>query len=278
LPDPAARIRLHDLIHEETESVVAAISATAFPTSLSAELGVEVNERLDKYEAICGTLVAMGAAGVFHGSAQQSNNWIKCVERIANAPQNESGNMSLLFLRRYPALLVQYACGLAATAGKKYETLNALFTGATAPDKGGSRKLLAVSLHAKCIETDQMEGKLISGKERRHTPVSDHLFERLREPFREFIPDDQVFEQIFDEFEYLLSLVYADLTRLDFTGNVGSWVPLGRFASRGKDMEQDLIEQGNNWGPLKAGMFGGSLDRLLVAIKSLNSFVSKVRF
>ena len=54
------------------------------------------------------------------------------------------------------------------------------------------------------------EQRFISGREREHTPLSNHLFEALREPLRDYLPDDAEYDAAFDWFEYLICLAHID--------------------------------------------------------------------
>jgi hypothetical protein len=42
------------------------------------------------------------------------------------------------------------------------------------------------------------------------TPLSNHLFEVLREPLRQYVPDDNEYDAAFDWFEYLICLAHID--------------------------------------------------------------------
>ena len=67
--------------------------------------------------------------------------------------------------------------------------------------------------------------------------MSDHLFQVLRDPLREYISSDNEYDQIFDWFEYLVCLCHCDAQvswtqlaqlkaeKLDFT----LWASVGRF-------------------------------------------------
>lgn len=75
------------------------------------------------------------------------------------------------------------------------------------------------------------------------------------------------YEATFDRFEVFFALVYADL---DENRDGSIWGPPGRFAwkhSRGLDTSpftkivEEAAAQGKDWPPLRAGLFGGTLDR-----------------
>jgi hypothetical protein len=80
----------------------------------------------------------------------------------------------------------------------------------------------------------------LPGYENQITPLSEHLFSVLRDPLREYLPDDVLYDETFDWFEYLLALIHCDLTispeKLAVwkgTENWRIWSPPGRFVWNG---------------------------------------------
>jgi hypothetical protein len=127
---------------------------------------------------------------------------------------------------------------------------------------------------------------MLPGLDRHHTPLSDHLFDKLREPLREYLPRDDDYQDAFDRFEYLLGLVYADLNRLVIDN--GWWGPVGCFAWRGRHLNQDgrtsqkiaaeIEAEGAGWPLLQAGFFDGSLEQLKTAKAKFDGFLAQVHF
>lgn len=82
------------------------------------------------------------------------------------------------------------------------------------------------------------QAQLLPGMERHHTPVSDYLFAKLREPLREYLPRDEDYEVAFDRFEYFVGLVHASLnSRVD---KDSWWGPHGRFLWKGGNMRSNI--------------------------------------
>jgi hypothetical protein len=67
LVDPSAKIRLRDLVHDETEKLFAEISAPAFGAQTQLQPAEELTERVEKYGALCETLVSIFVAGCYWG-------------------------------------------------------------------------------------------------------------------------------------------------------------------------------------------------------------------
>src|SRR5258705_449898 len=102
-----------------------------------------------------------------------------------------------------------------------------------------------------------------------------------RDRFREFVPSDHVYDEIFDRFEYLFALIWIDESiigaRLDR-------VPLGRFAWKevsvlqggasieGK-MSAEVSQQGKDWPAFRAGLVGCSTLRLLSGRNRVATFI-----
>jgi hypothetical protein len=147
-----------------------------------------------------------------------------------------------LKLRRYPALVLMYGMGLGALANSNYRFLKALLDHNIRIDSHKPDQHTAAALYNQGVLEPNAQ-KLLPGREREHTPLSNHLFEILREPLREFLPDDNAFEAAFDWFEYLLCLAHCDqkLTRRELEEEKSKnpdfyiWAPIGRFGWKGRE-------------------------------------------
>ncbi len=128
--------------------------------------------------------------------------------------------------------------------------------------------------------------------------MSNHLFKMLREPLREYIPDDSRYENTFDWFEYLFSLVHVDVgttlaslrESLEKNSDFYWMAPMGRFGWRNRYGNNDIIaetelKEGNEWpdkvaAVIAAGFFesgGNKVDKYQAVKKALDQFVAKVR-
>ena len=69
------------------------------------------------------------------------------------------------------------------------------------------------------------------------------MFEILREPLREYLPDDNAYDKTFDWFEYLLCLAHCDqqVTRPELAQRKNEnpdfpiWAPMERFCWKGEE-------------------------------------------
>jgi SIR2-like domain len=284
LVEPTAKIRLRDLVHEETEKLIGELNETAFPAQASLPHGEELKQRINKYDALSETLLSMIVTGCYWGDRQHMKLWVDCLERTANLTGDRNGLIYLLNLRRYPALLFLYGAGLAAVAAGNYQTIASIFTQPKVKNDNGKEAAICMEVYPHAVMKNDI-AHMLPGLERHHTPVSDCLFDKLRGTLREYIPRDEDYQAKFDHFEYFLGLVHADLTR-DERGD-GWWGPIGCFKWRngyypesgtsykiGKEMEAE----GANWAPLKAGLFGGSVEQAKAAKAKFDAFLSKIHF
>jgi hypothetical protein len=275
LSDPKYRIELHDLIKEERERVYGVLSSDRFPMQRVPPSTEEIAKRIADYESVTEIIRDTITAGCYYGEPHHLPLWVGCIERIANLPETQRYEV-WMNIRRYPALLLLYGGGIAAIAGGNYETLSSLLT----KPKFRIRNREAVILeriNAVRILDDQL-AKTVPGMERRKTPISQHLEALLREPFRDLLPDERVYMETFDLFEYLLAMTY-----MDQTDNLG-WAPVGCFAWRyefdesapANTVAREIDKIGEEWPLLKAGMFGNSLARARAVKSALDQFISAV--
>jgi len=279
LVDEQHRIRLHDLVMEETERVRRAVfSPEAFPLSGVNFSVEELVNRVQRYEGITEILLAMVATGCYWGEKHQQSLWVKSLERVANPPEIRSGMVVWLQLRLYPALLLLYAGGIAAIAGERYGNLAALFTQTKAWNSSLSRELpIGSFLHPwAAIEEDAVQQKL-PGSHGQSRPFSNYLFRTLREPLRDLLPSDSDYERFFDQYEYFLALTYVDLKKEIFGAFLGA--PIGRFAWRRNILDmvgQEFSQAGQDWLPLRSGLFGGSVVRFRTAKEFVDRKISEL--
>lgn len=271
LAEPRHRIRLHDLIHEETEEVWEELASKLFSTQVP-PIGKEIfQQRMHQYEAVVERLLAMLAALSYYDTGENSYLLTRCIERLISVPRR-NGLIELLDLQYYPALLLTYASGISALAAKRFRNLAAALREPKYYDQTRNEKMLAISkLHVWSVFKRTCKLVPRPNAEREYTPVNNYLFDLLRPLLRDYLPDDTRYEETFDTFEYLLALTYMDLVS-------ETRAPIGRFGWRYRASFEGLTEE--TWGRsplaefarveiekgvdselLRAGFFGGSVDR-----------------
>jgi SIR2-like protein len=253
------RVELRDLVATETErSYNALASLSLWDPSLTAE---KLLERMKYYENTCEILIALLAHGAFWGRAEHQRLWKDSISRIAGAGgvRHAGGAQThLLTLQIYPACLLFYSSCLGAIAADNYEAVTRICRDTVVKQDGNRRPLILSVLPWSVLDIEV--SRKLPGYERRWTPVNDRLFEVLREPLREYLPDDAEYEDAFDECEYLTALVHLDF-RIQLEKQV--WAPVGRFGWRrelqNKPIYERLAEEakknGENWDIIQSGLF-----------------------
>lgn len=251
-------ILLSDLVREETERVYKYISGDRFPVAGQSLTHADIQAKVQQLEIAGSILLKMLAVGCRWGGDQHEHIWSDCIERLANFPVL-GGLTVLLELRRYVGILALYAGGLAALSADNFGTLRALFVDARIRDeRGGDSPVVLKQYAGSVLETDVAQ-KALYGGERRYTPMSDHIHALLREPLREIASDDRRYDELFDKFEYLLSLKF--LEENGRTESRRDWAPLGRFAWHDREritfnrILKEATASGSGWTPVKAHLF-----------------------
>ena len=189
----------------------------------------------------------MQVCGAYWANAAQSDIFLRSFKRIADQSGPEAGKVIWLSLRRYPALVLLYGLGLGALANANYRFLKTLFDLKLRVDSYKPNEQTATTLYDQKVLARDAQ-KILPGREREYTPLSNHLYEVLRQPLREYLPDDAVYESTFDWLEFLLCLAHIDLqvTRSQLREDKAKdpefyyWAPAGRFLW--KNLERGVIK------------------------------------
>jgi hypothetical protein len=285
LPEDRYDIRAHDLVMEEANKLRGELTDTRFPVRDAETTFDAVANRMREYVALSETLQALVITGCHWGRPQHERIWAKCAETVADHNRLGGGISAYLNLRAFPTLLLMYGGGIAAVAAGKYDNLAALLLRASGTDISLNRELpLAYLLNSEVVVDKSVAQHIINPKQKQYTPVSDYLFQLLREPLRETLPRDAQYEECFDRFEYLWTLVHVDLREQLQSGSrwvIGSY--LWRDVQHHELMKTVLIklyeemDTVGNWPGLQAGLFGGSEIRLQAARDKFNDALPRLR-
>lgn len=266
--DETARIRLHDIVHEETERAFAAISnISKKPPQPDEADGVShiVKIRFQKFRNFIEVLKSILIVGAAWGSEEQDDIWLKSLCRIARVPEPNSGLLAIQKLKFYPAMLLVYAMGVAALARQRTKLLCKLLRLTTNSNSVGDEMRISMSaLPGEVINFD-IAREAFSIQTR--TPVSDHIHTYLFPYLSSLIPDETEYEDFFNRFEYLLGLVSFNELKSGRHGRRH----LGRFCIRSfhisnpflQKMETEIISQRTNWPFLEAAHFSDSWKTVL---------------
>ena len=273
-------IRAHDLIWDEARKIRAEVISDLYPIRFSGEPKAEINERLSRLEDLSSILIILFATGCRWFTSEVEGALRESFEILSVARMDGSGsyNDALLQLRMYPALLCYYAGGISAISSRNGTALAALTSfRATRRDD----KLPVFTWFCTWRVMEQSAQQAIEGRDREFTPLPNHLQELLAVKLGQLIPDPAGYQEAFDRFEYITSLMDSDLKVQQGRGP-GSYV--GAYGWRDSSwhdgvMRKRLAEEaesaGNDWWLLRSGLFGGSVDRFLEAMRTFNEWLGQ---
>lgn len=269
LEEEKYKIRLHDLVMQETNNLIEDISSKNYSTQQPPPDGDELLRRLRQHETRSEILQAMFITGGYWGNQSTADLFVKSLERIADQKRQDGGYTAWVNLQLYPCSLLIFSAGLAALAKENYEMLAALLLKPQNKYAMRGKEPLILSIYPSAV-MEQSVGWLLPNLDRHHTPASDYFVDILSMPLKEYISEQNEFEDKFDRLEYLVGLSIIDYGHqtLDYP-----WGPIGRFGWHRRRLNDGIISQvkneleieKDNWKPLKAGFFGSSLERAITA-------------
>lgn len=270
--DPTAGPRLSDLVNAEAGRLIAALAGDEFdPTAPPSNEGVI--DRLDRYAALTADLACAIALSARWSGDSVRPIWPSLIERVVAAVDRARGQTIWADLSLYPGVLLMYASGAGALAGGRYDNLRAVLLEPRLHYHNEWRR--AVDLLYPVAVLDDRQARA-AGLPKTFAPMSDKVATDLRPVMADLVPHDAAFGRLFDRLEYLLGLVYIDITKTN-------WAPTGRFvadqygAGIDQQIEAEIAEAGESWAPLVAGLFGGSPERLEESLGRWRAHVQAVR-
>jgi hypothetical protein len=287
LATPSERVRLDDFVSNLLREVQNGLSAEHFSTGapLTQE---EFVARIQRYEETIAELTTATMLLARWALPDQIYLLESVFERVAEFDKPGAGVVVWLRLAWYPILVLMYAAGIAALASRNYASLRSalltpVYTRLPLLNQDRSPVVLPT-----VSELAEVVGQFswLPGMNQRYVPRSDHLHQKLQP-----LIDDQFFlgrkyEELFDEFEMMLALTFADLR--DDDPNQHVWGPPGRFAwkERGVRSQDPVFTKfvnrvealGQNWEPLQFGFFRGSAGRFATVADAYKKLLARINW
>ena len=284
LSEDKHRIQLRDFLLDEAERASTALELAYAKIGGVSPNPQTANELLNNVEAGCEQLIHIFANGSFYSRKEHAKAFFDAFEFITPIAQSSGGYTVWVDLRRYPILLLIYAVGLTALASENFSILREIST-RTVVVKHSTHESGPVPLgyYTHSVMPQEIAQRFIPGMERHHTPVSDHLFNILRQPLIRLLPIDSQYERVFADFEYLWCLLHVDAEKQRGSDHI--WAPYGSFMWRWErggikdnyfNQTKVVIEKvDTNWPPLQGGLFGGDVNRLKSAKELADPILQK---
>lgn len=281
LPDPTQQIRLDDLLSNQLRNTIQALSLERFPVSGVSFSNEEFVQRLGQYEEAVEELAKAMIAIVRWGSESQLNSIETTIKRLAEIDKGQSGLTVWINMGWYPLSYLLYIAGIAAVYGKRYDALRLLLLTPVTVEKVGGAEQPVILPAMMAVANLHDAFKTLPGLENRRTPRSDYLYDKIQPILEDRLIMGRGYEAMFDEFESIIAVQFAD-TASD--SRFGAWGPPGRFAwkmvrDRDEATFNKLIKraetEGDNWPPIRAGLFSSSAERFLTSAKALREIFHK---
>lgn len=284
LANDSSSIELHDFIMEEVRRFLSGTSEDNFKVQGQYSQD-ELYERISKYEDLSSDLTALSACIAYWAKPSHKLILQKILARSTDRLDSQGGLVVWLNLRWYPLILELYCAGIASVEAKRYDSLVNIFYASISFSENKQRDVLFVEAVADGILqlTRSEVFKQLPGHDRHYTPMSEYLFKILQPKLDDILFTGKSYEKTFDEFEVLFALVVADLKK---QRNEHVWGPIGRFGWKGARNGSSPLSRifdeaqamGENWEPLAAGFFGGSLTRFNDVANEYSQMISKLNW
>jgi hypothetical protein len=283
LASESGAIELHDMLSSEVRRFLSVTTEDAFAPSGQFTV-TEFVARLERYEAAAQDLALLLACVAQWGRTSHLATLQKCIARSSDRLESTGGLTVWLALRWYPLLLELYCSGIAAVDARRFDSLAAIFgTSLPSSDYQRTSDTFVDAASAAVLELNRANVlKQIPGHERNYTPLSDYLLKVLQPKLDDTLFLGKNYEVAFDTFEVYFSLCAADAR---VANGQDGWGPIGRFGwKRGRDnspLERVLKEaeaQKAEWPPLKAGLFGGDMNRFKKVADQFTQLIGRLNW
>ncbi|WP_194915353.1 SIR2 family protein [Catenulispora rubra] len=285
------RIEIYDTVDRATTKVSDSVSdlerhpvwvgsGTNEPTATAFGMSMR------NYRAEADTLLHLLATGAFFDDGTFDHIWVRPVVRLAQARKPSQGASldEMEKLRHYPALLAAYTAGVAAVLARREELLAGLLLTPlyTNPNRyNDPSQSAAMFLNpALMLEASVLINPATQLNGIGQYPQSHQVRADVREPLRGIEPDDDAYQAACSRFEILASMLSNDAwgqageepgTRYPWLGEYvldSGWrAQRGLVARIGEEISE-------NWPLVRAGAFGGDVERARAALAGVTRWSS----
>ena len=279
LSDNSKRIKLDDYVSSHVRRFLDETDLRHFPVQTMAVSNENFIERIERYEDAVKDLQQIVILLAKWGDKEQLQLLERIFIRIAEADKGSAGTVMWINLGWYPLTVLMYTAGITALATKKYEALAVVLQTPVQMENTTTRQPVIVPVVNK-MNSLYESFKILPGHERHFVPRSEHLFKYLQPILEDALLMGKSYEAIFDDFEVMFALVYADATDRQ-------WGPPGRFAWKADRnpgesplarFTEESTKLGDKWGPIQAGLFHGTVERFKTNADMLKALIPKFNF
>lgn len=187
-------------------------------------------------------------------------------------------------LQKLASLYLTYVVGISCIIYEKYSLLDKVFHIKVPTEYG--KEFLIKKVNCKLWIDDDTINPVLYGSQRYYSPFSIFIEKQLKQTFAHILTDSRDYECTFDIFEYFLGINYCHIVGM-FCGHY--WVPKGIYDRRAgrhqynyRDNPYDAFfstafTDGQNWTPIKQGMFNGDYSVYQEAKQHADEFLKETR-
>ena len=230
-------ILANDLVMQAANELHERLNSGAFSTNAPYSKDLFI-ERVQRYEALVAPTQALMTIGCYWGTPEYHKVWTRCLHRIIEPEMSQAGNTDWINLKLYPGALLFYSASFAAFVSEKFYNFAHLvsFPIYDTHFRQEVPSLLSLNID-KVFESSY--GNLLNnslGVEDIRLPHIGHLYKVLKDSMKSIMPQDKQFRKCFEQFEYLMALIYADQAEKHLITRSGVyWAPHGLFIMRRHD-------------------------------------------
>ncbi|MFC7487850.1 toll/interleukin-1 receptor domain-containing protein [Knoellia sp. CPCC 206453] len=315
LVDPTRRIELDDLISQEVQRVLKVLNdpdrvAGQFGGTRDEQV-IRVVEAATELWELTEPFCASLAVAARWGSPDTLSPWANGLRAQVQAPLKiQGGNQGLLEMRKVCGLLSIMTAAIAAGSSRRYDNLKALVVDPSVRDGHlpkpqsmleatdpwapfDSQEMTANTLARGVIASKPFDEALKDYTERRvgnsYTPVSEWMHAILRPVFLDQWPDDDSYTTEYERAEVLVGVLAQDAVNVSTaaTPEMRGWSRSRWFgrstwrvarygANSVEDLKQELATEGQQWAPLRAGLFAGDMERAKSALEDYGNYFAEI--
>jgi hypothetical protein len=270
IANPNERIKLNVFLNDHLRRASEKLSQEKFPADAPLT-NEEFASRLQKYEEAVEDLVSLVIIIAHWGEPEHVRLLERIFARISEVGKPSAGLVVWVRLAWYPLLVLMHAAGISALDAGRFDMLKAALLAPVYSEQQLSGRsdppavLAVVGYLTEIVE----QFKRLPDMERKYVPRSEHIYMKLQPLLEDELFLGRTYDKLFDDFEILLALSFADLRDDDVKVHV--WGPPGRFAwkERGRFSHEKVYSsfvakakaEGQDWGPIRQGFFSGSSQR-----------------
>lgn len=281
LTDPTKKAKARSVVLNEARKLYDALNDLEFLKKDSDQRYAAIVERMKEYELVVEPFMELFTAGCYGGGDWLRSVWPEALSIVANPGGASRGAEALLRLRRYPALLLLYAGGVAAIAGNNYINLAALLLETHVNTYGPSKSVFSGLAPGRVVSS--YDEQHLAEKGEHKMPFNFHLVNTLRKPLSRYAYHDDQYMAYFVRFEYLYALASESQGNGLIVGSF-SWATEQYKGQRSlpstnvwivRDTEEELDRLSSDWPPFKSGLFKGPLEDFRAFKNEVDKRVSK---